>query len=75
MRLLAKHTNRVAAAFRTIHTDLSDHPSGSLPQEQLLSRDGLHANARSHAICAAEAIRSMGARLGNTFIAPPPVRR
>jgi len=74
MRLLARHTNKVAAAFRTIHADLSEHPIGSLPQEQLLSRDGLHANARSHAICAAEAIRSIGARLGNTYVPPPPRR-
>ncbi len=66
MRLLARHTNALAAALGTIHADLSLHPLGELPQ-QLLSRDGLHANARSHAICAAEAIRRLGAHLGNAF--------
>ena len=66
MRLLARHTNALAAALATIHADLSEHPLGELPQE-LLSRDGLHANARSHAICAAEAIRRLGAHLGNAF--------
>ena len=67
MRLLAQHTNALAARLATIHADLSDHPLGALP-EQLLSRDGLHANARNHAICAAEAIRRLGAHLGNTNV-------
>ena len=65
MRTLALHTNALAARLGTIHIDLCDHPAGQLPPEDLLSRDGLHANARSHAICAAEAVRGLGARLGN----------
>lgn len=66
MRLLADHTNALAVRLGTIHADLSDHPLGRHP-ESLLSADGLHANARNHAICAAEAIRCLGAHLGNTF--------
>ncbi len=69
MWTLARHTNALGAALGTIHVDLSDHPLGKLPQE-LLSADGLHANARSHAICATEAIRGLGAHLGNTFSGP-----
>lgn len=70
MRVLAEHTNAVAAKFGTLHIDLSDHPTGQQPHDELLSEDGLHANARSHAICAAEAIRRLGAHLGNTFPRP-----
>jgi lysophospholipase L1-like esterase len=70
MHLLAGHTNALAARLGTIHADLSRHPLGAWP-EQLLSSDGLHANARNHAICAAEAVRRLGAHLGNTF--PPDV--
>jgi lysophospholipase L1-like esterase len=65
MRMLAEHTNALAAKLGTLHVDLADHPTGRLPYHELLSRDGLHANARSHAVCAAEAIRRLGAHLGN----------
>jgi lysophospholipase L1-like esterase len=67
MRVLAERTNAIAAKLGTVHIDLADHPTGQQPYQELLSEDGLHANARSHAICAAEAIRRLGARLGNTF--------
>jgi lysophospholipase L1-like esterase len=66
MWTLAAHTSALAARLGTIHADLSDHPLGKFPEE-LLSRDGLHATARSQAICAAEAIRCLGAHLGNSF--------
>jgi lysophospholipase L1-like esterase len=66
MRVLAEHTNALAARLGTVHVDLSNHPLGALPHE-LLSRDGLHANARLHAVCAAEAIRRLGAYLGNAY--------
>ena len=66
MRRLARHTTALATELGTIHIDLATHPAGLQP-ERLLSRDGLHANARSHAICAAEAIRRLGAHLGHTF--------
>ena len=62
MHVLARHTSALATALGTIHIDMADHPAGRLP-DLLLSRDGLHANARSHAICAAEAIRRLGAHL------------
>jgi hypothetical protein len=58
MRRLAEHTSALAADLGTIHIDMADHPAGRLP-DLLLSRDGLHANARSHAICATEAIRRL----------------
>jgi lysophospholipase L1-like esterase len=69
MRQLGDHTNALAARLGTIHADLSHHPLGAWPA-QLLSADGLHANARNHAICAAEAIRRLGTHLGNTFVDP-----
>lgn len=62
MLVLGRHTNALAAALGTIHIDLAEHPAGALPH-LLLSRDGLHANARSHALCAAAAIRRLGAHL------------
>jgi lysophospholipase L1-like esterase len=72
MRGLARHTTALAARLGTIHIDISQHPAGLQP-ELLLSRDGLHANARSHAICAAEAIRRLGGYLGNSGV--PGARR
>jgi len=62
MRRLARHTTALARRLGTIHIDISQHPAGLRP-DLLLSRDGLHANGRSHAICAAEAIRRLGAHL------------
>ena len=55
----------LAARLGTIHADLSDHPLGKLPAE-LLSRDGLHATARSQAICAARR-SAAGPPPGNSF--------
>jgi lysophospholipase L1-like esterase len=66
MRLLATHTNALAVRLGTIHMDLSEHPVCALP-DQILSRDGLHGNTRGHAVCAAAAVRRLGAHLGNTF--------
>jgi lysophospholipase L1-like esterase len=68
LRLLTCHTNALGAALGTIHVDMLDHPVGALA-ERILSGDGLHGNARGHAVYAAEAVRRLGAHLGNTF--PP----
>ncbi|OLB80354.1 MAG: GDSL family lipase [Actinobacteria bacterium 13_2_20CM_2_71_6] len=69
MRLLARRTTAVAATLGTIHVDLAAHPAGADPDMQ--SGDGLHGNGRSQAIAAAQAVRRLGAHLGNTFPTEP----
>jgi lysophospholipase L1-like esterase len=66
LRVLSEHTNALGAELGTVHLDMSDHPVCRLA-ELILSRDGLHGNARGHAVYAAEAVRRLGAHLGNTF--------
>lgn len=66
LRQLTGHTNALGAALGTIHVDMLDHPVGTLA-ERILSGDGLHGNARGHAVYAAEAVRRLGAHLGNAF--------
>jgi lysophospholipase L1-like esterase len=68
MRALSKHTRDVGEAHGTIHVDLTEHPAARDPA--MYSADGLHGNLRSHAVCAAETIRRLGAWLGNTFTDP-----
>jgi lysophospholipase L1-like esterase len=65
MRTLSQRTARLADELGTIHVNVTGHPSESQPG--MHSADGLHGNRRSHAICAAEAIRRLGAHLGNAF--------
>ena len=65
MRELSHRTRELGAALGTLHVDLTYHPAVRLPG--IYSADGLHGNLRSHAICAAEAIRRLGAHLGNRF--------
>lgn len=65
MRQLATRTAALAEAYGTLHVDLSRHPGATDPG--MYSADGLHGNLRSHAISAAEAVRTLGRRLGNTF--------
>jgi lysophospholipase L1-like esterase len=69
MRRLGARTNALARRLGTIHIDLSTHPAGT--DENVYSADGLHGNGRSHAICAAGAVRALGAHLGNQFPARP----
>ncbi|HET8658660.1 MAG TPA: SGNH/GDSL hydrolase family protein [Micromonosporaceae bacterium] len=64
LRLLGRRVAALSAALDTIHVDLTSHPAAG---PDLLSRDGLHGNGRSHAIAAAEAVRRLGAHLGNSF--------
>ena len=68
MRTLSQHTARLAAELGAIHINLTGHPAESDPD--MHSADGLHGNMRGHAICAAEAVRRLGAHLGNTFGQP-----
>jgi len=64
-RRLGEHTLDLAKRLDTVHIDLTWHPAGQDPD--MYSRDGLHGNGRSQAICAAEAVRRLGSYLGNTF--------
>lgn len=65
MRLLSARTRAIGEALGTLHIDFTDHPASSDPS--MYSADGLHGNLRSHAICAAETVRRLGAYLGNRF--------
>jgi lysophospholipase L1-like esterase len=58
MHLLGRRTTALAGTLGTVHVDLATHPSiagGAV----LTGADGLHGNARSHAIAAAEMIRRL----------------
>ncbi len=61
MAELARRTRSLSDRLGTIHIDLSQHPAVTDPG--VYSADGLHGNLRSHAICAAETIRGLGAHL------------
>lgn len=61
MTTLGLRTNAVAARLGTVHLDLARHPVARDPGA--LSSDGLHGNARSQSVAAAEMVRSLGARL------------
>jgi len=63
IRALGDSTRELSAELGTIHIDLTWHPAGDAPG--MHSDDGLHGNGRSHAISAAEAVRRLGAHLGN----------
>lgn len=65
LRVLARHTTALARRLDTIHVDLANHPAGY--DSRMHSDDGVHGNGRSHGIAAAEAVRRLGAFLGNTF--------
>lgn len=58
MLLLARRTTALAETLGTIHVDLSTHPAIA-EGGRLTAADGLHGNARSHAIAAAELIRRL----------------
>ncbi|HET8680336.1 MAG TPA: SGNH/GDSL hydrolase family protein [Micromonosporaceae bacterium] len=65
LRRLAGDTRALAAELGTIHIALDGHPAETDPS--LYSGDGIHGNDRSHAIAAAEAVRRLGAHLGNRW--------
>jgi lysophospholipase L1-like esterase len=69
LRILARSTTALARRLGTIHVDLASHPAGY--GEAMHSGDGVHGNGRSHGIAAAEAVRTLGAHLGNTFREEP----
>jgi hypothetical protein len=63
MRTLSERTAAVGARFGTIHVNMTGHPVET--DTSMYSADGLHGNLRSHSICAAVAIRRLGAELGH----------
>jgi lysophospholipase L1-like esterase len=63
MAALGLRTNAVAAALGTVHLDLARHPVARDPGA--LSTDGLHGNARSQSVAAAEMLRALGSSLRN----------
>jgi lysophospholipase L1-like esterase len=71
MRTLSRRTAAIAAELGTIHLNLTGHPAETEPD--IHSADGLHGNMRGHAICAAEAIRRLGAHLGRPSARGTPV--
>jgi lysophospholipase L1-like esterase len=68
LRELSWRTRAVANRHDAIHVDLTYHPVSADPG--IYSRDGRHANARGHAIAAAEALALLRARSG-AFLVPP----
>lgn len=63
MCLLSQRTATLADRFGCVHVSVTHHPVE--PDTTMYSADGLHGNLRSHAVCAAEAIRRLGGHLGN----------
>jgi hypothetical protein len=68
LRELSWRTRAVANRHDAIHVDHTYHPVSADPG--IYSRDGRHANARGHAIAAAEALALLSARSG-AFLVPP----
>jgi len=58
MALLGRRTTALAAELGTIHVDLANHPAIG-DDGVLTGSDGLHGNARSHAIAAAGVLRRL----------------
>jgi lysophospholipase L1-like esterase len=61
LRTLAELTRRLSEDLGALYVDLTDHPACA--DADIYSSDGRHGTGRSHAICAAEAVRRLGARL------------
>lgn len=60
---LSHRTRRISVRHGTLHVDLTGHTASA---QNIYSSDGRHGNRRGHAISAAETVRRLGARLGNT---------
>ncbi|MBM9509845.1 SGNH/GDSL hydrolase family protein [Actinacidiphila acididurans] len=58
---LAERTREVAARLDTVHVELLGHPA--TPDADMYAADGRHGTRRSHAIAAAETVRTLGAWL------------
>lgn len=61
---LNNRTWDIALTHGAIHVDCTNHPGSADPA--LYGSDGLHGNRRGHSFTAAVAVRTIGARLGNT---------
>ena len=61
LRELSRRTAAVSAELGGLHVDLTGHPVCAEPD--IYASDGVHGNARSHAISAAEAVRRLGAEV------------
>jgi lysophospholipase L1-like esterase len=64
MQLFSAHTAALAERLGTIHVNCTNHPAQSDPA--MYSSDGLHGNMRCHQVCAALAVRRLGAHLGRS---------
>jgi lysophospholipase L1-like esterase len=70
MCTLSERTAALAERYGCVHVSVTHHPVE--PDTTMYSADGLHGNLRSHAICAAEAVRRIGVHLGNAAPRPWP---
>ncbi len=61
MQTFSVHCRQVAEQTGTIHVFCTNHPAQTDPA--MYSEDGIHGNMRLHSICAAIAIRRLGAHL------------
>jgi lysophospholipase L1-like esterase len=62
MTLLSARTAALADRYGCLHVTVTGHPVQ--PDATMYSADGLHGNLRSHAVCAAEAVRRLGIHIG-----------
>jgi lysophospholipase L1-like esterase len=62
LRALNERTRAVSFRMGCLYVDLPSHPCGT---EEIYSSDGLHLNARGHAIVATETVRTLAGHLGN----------
>lgn len=61
MAQLGRRTTALAAELGTVHVDLTEHPIAG--DRATVSSDGLHGNARSQSVAAAETVRRLAARM------------
>jgi lysophospholipase L1-like esterase len=59
LRELSALTEKIAVRHGALHLDMGYHPSGA--DQSIYSSDGLHLNAKGHAIVADEALRALRA--------------
>jgi lysophospholipase L1-like esterase len=57
LRVLGALTRGLSQSHGGIHVDFADHPA---QQEGVLGADGVHINARGHAVVATEIVRALG---------------
>jgi lysophospholipase L1-like esterase len=63
LAVLSQRMKSVSERLDGVYVDMQTHPTGH--EESVWSTDGIHLNARGHAVLGTEIIRALAARLGN----------